>query len=255
MKRTTLSIAILTLVSGAAFATGSHNPPTTPPSSVATTGTALDLSICNKITTNASTNGPGTSTSNAGQNAGAIGTVSAGTSSIPGGVAGSIGGKLDVYSNGSASNVSTLAGTGSATAQGVADGAAGSTFKYPANVGSVTMTGNTAAHADSKVLAGINEAGNASSETVQVYAGEGKLTADLVDGKMTVTGSVVDSKAGLSAVEVDSTKIVGHPVTTANANGSTAVGGDVHAATGTAIPTVRCFTTHDIHGNPHQDCH
>ena len=201
---TTLSIAV-----SSAFAQGT----------VISTGVANHGSIENRITTNASTNGVGSSYSSATGAASASATARAIVTPVttnPSGAPGvganiSISGTSSATNTGTAFNVSTGHGAGSATSTGWADAdaTARASFNRPGQGVSLTGTTNsTGVHGTTMNLSsGTNQGVAGSAQTQGSFTGTGSVGASVVFAPTGaqdkfVWGHVEDNKASTSQVSV-----------------------------------------------------
>lgn len=177
-----LSLAILALSIQSAWATG----PTI------STGVANHGAIDNRITTNASTNGVGSSYSSATGAASASATARATVTPVttnPSGAPGvganiSISGTSSASNSGTAFNVSTGNGTGSATSTGWADAdaTARANFNRPGQGVSLSGTTNSTGVNGSTInlSSGQNQGVSGSAATTGSFAGTGSVGASVV---------------------------------------------------------------------------
>jgi hypothetical protein len=212
-------------ISNVALATNTSDP---------NTGANLNLAICNTVSTTATANGPGVSTSNAGIATGATGTIQAASTPVPGGSTGTIAGSVNTFSNGFANNVSTGGGAGTADALGVTSASVAGVTKGvsdPAG-GSFVVAGKTSNNSASQASANTNQSSTAVGASASGFEAQASLTK--VNG--VTAGSLTDSKSAQSIVNNTG------PGSVASAGSVTTVTGNITASNGVPVPTVECST-------------
>lgn len=219
----------LAFVSSAALATGNHNTPQPPlPPSVSQTGMTLNASLANCVSTTASANGIGSSSSLAvgSASASAVGAVT------PAGMSGNT-------STGSFNSVltdSTGRGRSTASANGEAEANAGtvnttSIFSGRQLIGSAAMVGGAGSESQGSVVSVSRHGqglGNGDANAASASGFEG--TTVINNGAVSFTDSKYASSGGLN------TSATGQ--SSADANAGVNANGSIHI--GIRVPSVEC---------------